>query len=66
MDKIIATIGVLSSFGIVTTISIQSIEKEEKLPIVLLLTLIAGYCLRRMGSKEDKQKCHRTDKTQTP
>jgi hypothetical protein len=52
MDKIIAIIGVLCSFGIVTLLSIEDMSNNVKLPIVILLVLIAGYILTRKQPQE--------------
>ena len=54
MDKIIAIIGVLCSFGIVTLLSIEDMSNNVKLPIVALFMLIAGYSLTRIQPKETK------------
>jgi hypothetical protein len=52
MDKIIAAICVFCAFGIVTLLSIENMNIEVKLPIVVLLVLIAGYSLTRIEPKE--------------
>jgi hypothetical protein len=54
MDKIIAMIGVICSFGIVTLLSIEDMSNDVKLPIVVLSVLIAGYSLTRTKPKETK------------
>ena len=54
IDKIIAMIGVICSFGIVTLLSIEEMNNDAKFPIVVLLVLIAGYSLTRIKPKEIK------------
>jgi hypothetical protein len=56
MDKMIAMIGVLCAFGIVTLLSMEDISNNVKLPIFVLFMLIAGYSLTRIGSKEKNRK----------
>ena len=54
MDKFIVIIGLFCAFGIVIMLGIEDMSNIVKLPIVALLMLIVGYCLRIRQPKETK------------
>jgi hypothetical protein len=56
MDKIIMIVGLFCAFGIVILLGIKDMSDYVKLPIVALLMLIVGYCLRKKQPTETTSK----------